>query len=131
MIHRMVIVDELRRRAIAANVMTAPLMSSVSIGAPVKSRDQEAKFHAMLGEIAKQAQHLGAKWELDDWKRLLVKKWAKEHAGIGLGRVIPDLDGDGIVQLGIQTRNLSKERYASLITFTECWCAENGVELSQ
>ena len=128
---RLVIANEMARRSIAASIMNAPLMSSVSIGAPVKSRDQEVKFHAMLGEIAKQAQHIGAKWELDDWKRLLVKKWSKEHANVGLGRVIPDLDGDGIVQLGIQTRNLTKERYASLITFTECWCAENGVELSQ
>jgi len=27
-----------------------------------KSREQEEKYHAMIGEIAKQAQHLGAKW---------------------------------------------------------------------
>ena len=47
------------------------------------------------------------------------------------GRVIPALDGDGIVQLGIQTRSLSKERYSSLIEFTRAWCADNGVELSK
>ena len=35
--------------------------------------------------------------------------------------------GDGIVQLGIQTRSLSKERYSSLIEFTRAWCADNGV----
>ena len=111
--------------------MGAPLGSCVSVGPAPKSRDQEAKFHAMLGEIAKQAQHVGSKWDDESWKRLICELWSRNDSETASARVIPALDNAGIVQLGIQTRNLTKERYASLITFTECWCAENGVELSQ
>lgn len=101
------------------------------IGPEIKSRDQEAKFHAMLGEIAEQAQHIGSKWDADAWKRLIVDLWSRNDSETANARVIPALDGAGIVQLGIQTRSLSKERYGSLIEFTQAWCAENGVELSR
>lgn len=81
----------------------------------------------MLNDIAKQASYLGSSWDVESWKRLIVDAWSKEDADMPRGRVIPALDGDGIVQLGIQTRSLSKERYSSLIEFTRAWCADNGV----
>jgi hypothetical protein len=91
-----------------------------------KSRDQEAKYHAMLGEIAEQAQHLGAKWSAEDWKRLLVDLFAKE-TGLQGGKIIPSLDSTGIVQLGLQTRDFTKERAAEFITFLEVWGSANGI----
>ena len=128
---RLTIAHEQARRSILASINDAPLMTRVSIGPPIRSRPQEEKFHAMLGEIAQQAQHMGSKWQVEHWKRLLVDLWSRNDSETASARIIPSLDGAGIVQLGIQTRELSKERYASLITFTECWCAENGVTLSQ
>jgi len=91
-----------------------------------KSRDQEEKYHAMIGEIAAQAQHLGAKWSAEDWKRLLVDLFAKE-TGIQGGKIIPSLDSTGIVQLGLQTRNFTKEQAVEFITFLESWGATNGI----
>ena len=91
-----------------------------------KSRDQEQKYHAMIGEIAFQASHLGAKWDAEDWKRLLVDLFAKE-TGLQGGKIIPSLDGTGIVQLGLQTRDFSKEQAMEFITFLEAWGAENGI----
>jgi hypothetical protein len=38
-----------------------------------KTREQERLYHVMIGEIAKQAQHMGAKWDAETWKRLLVE----------------------------------------------------------
>ncbi|CAB4132245.1 Recombinase NinB, partial [uncultured Caudovirales phage] len=35
---------------------------TLEIKAESKTRDQEEKYHAMIGEIAKQAQHQGARW---------------------------------------------------------------------
>ena len=98
----------------------------MEIKAESKSRDQEEKYHAMLGEIATQAQHLGAKWSSEDWKRLLVDLFAKE-TGLQGGKIIPSLDGQGIVQLGLQTRNFSKEQAMEFITFLEAWGASNGI----
>lgn len=91
-----------------------------------KSRDQEEKYHAMLGEIATQAQHLGAKWSTEDWKRLLVDLYAKE-TGLEGSKIIPSLDGQGIVQLGLQTRNFTKEQAMDFIAFLEAWGASNGI----
>lgn len=91
-----------------------------------KSRDQEEKYHAMLGEIADQASHLGAKWSAEDWKRLMVDLFAKE-TGLQGGKIIPSLDGSGIVQLGLQTRNFTKEEAMEFITFLEVWGTNNGI----
>ena len=98
----------------------------MEIKAESKTRDQEEKYHAMLGEIATQAQHLGAKWSTEDWKRLLVDLFAKE-TGLQGGKIIPSLDGQGIVQLGLQTRNFTKEQAMEFITFLEAWGATNGI----
>ena len=105
----------------------------LEIKAESRSSEQSAKYHAMLGEIAVQAQHLGAKWSADDWKRLTVDLFAKE-TGLQGGKIIPSLDGSGIVQLGLQTRDFTKEQAMDYITFLEAWGAANGIiykELAQ
>jgi len=98
----------------------------MEIKAESKSRDQETKYHAMLSEIAVQAQHMGAKWDAESWKRFLVYEFCKQ-LGLPQGQIVPSLDGSGIVQLGLQTRDFSKERAAEFITFLEAWGANNGI----
>jgi len=98
----------------------------MEIKAESKSRDQEEKYHAMLGEIAEQASHIGAKWDAEDWKRLLVDKFVREELS-EVTKVIPNLDNNGIVQLGLQTRNFTKEQAMDFITFLEAWGANNGI----
>ena len=136
---RMHIVDELARRIIMDRVANEPLWSWVSIGPEIKSRDQEAKYHAIIGEIAMQAQHVGATWDAESWKRLMLDGFAKfwnEHCEspekrIVPVRLIPNLSGDGVIALGIQSRSLSKEQGSAFIEYLHKWCAENGVELSR
>jgi hypothetical protein len=98
----------------------------MEIKAESKSRDQEQKYHAMLWEIAEQASHIGAKWDAEDWKRLLVDKFVREELS-EVTKVIPNLDNNGIVQLGLQTRNFTKEQAMDFITFLEAWGANNGI----
>ena len=94
-----------------------------------KSRDQEEKYHAIIGDIAKQAQHMGAKWSAEDWKRLLVQEFCRQ-SGLESGQIIPNLAGDGIVQLGRQTRKFTKEQASEFVAFLICWCDQNGIELN-
>jgi len=94
-----------------------------------RSNEQNEKFHAIIGDIAKQAQHLGAKWDAEDWKRLLVDKFMREHWQTDL-TIIPNLDSTGIVQLGIQTRKFTKEQASEFVEFLQAWAAENGVTLN-
>lgn len=82
-----------------------------------KSREQEEKYHAIIGDIAKQAQHMGAKWDAETWKRLLVDKYCRE-SGLS-SHIMANLDNDGLVQLGFQTRKFTKEQASEFVEF--CW----------
>ena len=93
-----------------------------------KTREQEEKYHAMIGDIAKQAQHMGAKWSAEDWKRLLVDQFLRE-AEDKQSKIVPNLDGTGIVQLGLQTRNFTKEQASEFVEWLYAWSAENGIDL--
>jgi hypothetical protein len=95
-----------------------------------KTREQEKKYHSMIGDIAKQAQHLGSKWDAESWKRLLVDAYCKETQ-IKTGMVIPNLAGDGIIQLGFQTRKFTKEQATDFVEWLAVWGAENGIEYAE
>lgn len=110
------------------------VLESLSIGIEMtvefkeanKSREQEEKYHAMISEIATQAQHMGSKWDAESWKRLLVDQFCKD-TGLKTGVVMPNLSGDGIVQLGFQTRKFTKEQASEFVEWLYAWSAENGV----
>ena len=98
----------------------------MEIKADSRSDEQNAKYHAMLSEIAVQAQHMGAKWDAESWKRFLVYEFCKQ-LGLPQGQIVPSLDGSGIVQLGLQTRDFSKERAAEFIEFLETWATDKEI----
>jgi hypothetical protein len=93
-----------------------------------KTREQEEKYHAMINDIAKQAQHLGAKWSSEDWKRLLVDQYLREVGEVQT-KIIPNLDGTGIVQLGFQTRKFTKEQASEFVEWLYAWSGNNGINL--
>jgi len=110
--------------------LAAGKLLTLEIKSATKSREQEEKYHAMIGEIAKQASHLGAKWDVEDWKRLLVDQFIKDMNLAG-SKIIPSLDGTGIVQLGFQTRKFTKEQATEFVEFLHAWGAENGITYEQ
>jgi len=111
-----------------AKALNAGKHLTMEIKLASKTREQEEKYHAMIGDIAKQAQHMGAKWSAEDWKRLLVDQYLREVENIQ-GKVVPNLDGSGIVQLGFQTRKFTKEMANEFIEWLYAWSAENGIDL--
>ena len=111
------------------NGLRAGKQFQVEIKYKQRSNEQNEKFHAIIGDIAKQAQHMGAKWEAEDWKRLLVDQFMRQN--LEVTKVIPNLDNNGIVQLGFQTRNFTKEQASEFVEFLLSWCVENGIELKE
>lgn len=90
----------------------------------------------MIGDIARQVEHIGLKWDADDMKRILVDEFAEEmrNAGTPLhhdSRVVPSLDGRRIVQLGIQTREFYVKEAAQFIEFLYAFGADRGVQWSE
>lgn len=101
----------------------------VTVSEEPQTRSQQNLYHDLIDEIAAQAKHLGATWDAEDWKRLLINKWAKE-TGRKQGRIIPALDGDGVVEVGLLSRKFSKHDANEFIDWLYAWCAENGVDLA-
>jgi hypothetical protein len=100
-----------------------------------KSRDQEAKYHAMFSDVARQVKFMGEKRDAETWKRLLVDAFARIKAAEGdpvqgVGAIMPNLDGTGFVQLGVQTRRFSKRHASEFIEFLLAWGVDNGVQWS-
>lgn len=118
------------RQMVIQAVLDTPDGHYVSIQEPSRTLDQNAKLHAMLADIARQCTWIGQHWEADDWKRLLVDAWARQEGGHA-ARVVPSLDGHGVVTLGAQTRNLGVRDMASLIESIYAWGAEQGVQWSE
>ena len=112
------------------DALNAGRQLTLEVNPASKSRPQEEKYHAIIGDIARQAQHMGAKWSAEDWKRLLVQEFCRQ-AGLESGQIIPNLAGDGIVQLGRQTRKFTKEQASEFVEFLLAWSAENGVTINE
>lgn len=101
----------------------------VSEALPKRSIDQNAMFHAICGDIARQIEWAGRKLDGEAWKRLLVDAWARTENRCQ-GHIVPSLDGQSIVNLGIQTRRMTVGEMADLITFAQAWAVEHDVRLS-
>lgn len=89
---------------------------TVIIREEAKSRDQEEKYHAIIGEIAASYPIHGRLWDAESMKRLLVDQFWRETKDeyaemweqVGNIRSVPSIDGSGIVSLGAQTRRFPK-----------------------
>jgi len=94
-----------------------------------RSIEQNSMFHAIISQIAVQAEHAGGMWDAESWKRLLVDAYFAEK-GERVGRVVPNLTGDGIVQLGEQTRKFNKLQASEFTEFCLAWAATSGVTIN-
>jgi hypothetical protein len=106
-----------------------------------KSRDQEMKYHAMIGDISRHYEHCGKKWDAEDMKRLLVDQFKRDTINdpvtaqfwkaMGHLEMVPALDGSGVVMLGVQTRRFPVELASIFIEWLFAFGAELGIEWSQ
>jgi hypothetical protein len=89
---------------------------------------QSAKFHALCGEVARQATFGGRKLSGQQWKVLFCSALA-----------IIDGDDPDLVQglagefvaLRESTARMSAARMNNLIEYASCWAAENGIKLTK
>lgn len=113
-----------------------PLRMVLDCPLPSKSREQEERYHAMIGDIAKQYLHCGKEWKLDDMKRILVDQFRRDTfndpdfsdlwAKMGVSEMAPSLRGEGVVLLGIQTRKFPSKLASAFIE----WLYALGAELN-
>jgi len=92
-----------------------------------RSTDQNALFHALFNKISLEMAKVGSKWIADDWKRLLIDQWAHE-TNRKIGKIAPGLDGERVVQLGLQSHKFTKEEGSEFIEWLMAWMADKGIE---
>jgi hypothetical protein len=115
--------DEDRARA-RLWVAKAPAGTRVEFKAPKRSIDQNSRMWAMLTEIAAQIKWHGVTLKADDFKLIFLDALKKEL------RVVPNLAGDGMVNLGRSSSDLSKEEMADLLTLIEAWGVQHNVQFN-
>lgn len=114
--------EMIKAHAVAGN------RTEVTVKLCKRSRDQNRKLHAMLGEIATQVEWAGSKRDTDTWKRLMVAAWCRA-TGEAV-EFLPAIDGKGVDIVFRRTSEMTKAEVSELIEFVYCWGAEHGVSFS-
>jgi len=103
---------------------------TLEVTSETRSQPQNEMYHAIIGKIEKQAEHAGAKWDGESWKRFLIDQWASE-TGRSAGKVAPSLDGQRVVQLGLQSRKFNKADASEFTEWLICWATDKGFEVGE
>jgi len=115
--------DAMRAKAIDW-IRRAPPETRVTFQGPKRTLDQNARLWAMLTEVAGQLQWHGQRLTPEDWKQVFLAALKQEM------RIVPNIHGDGFVQLGRSSSDLSKEEMSDLMTIIEAFAARYGVKLN-
>lgn len=115
--------QEMRDKAIRW-ISKAPPGTRVEFKGPRRSLPQNAKFWAMLTEVAEQLPWHGMKLSAEDWKLLFLDSLGHEL------RMVPNIAGRGFVNLGRSSSKLSIGEMAELITLIEAFGVSHGVVFS-
>ena len=104
-----------------------------------RRESQNAHFHAIIGDIAKQDQLHGKKLDAESWKRLLIDAFkydtkddpalAAEWDKFGELQLLPALNHAGFVAVGEQSRTFTIRLAAAFIEWLNAYAAERGITL--
>ena len=112
--------DTVRQRAVNW-CQKAPVGTRVEYKAPKRTLPQNSRMWAMLTDVAHQVPWHGIRLSADDWKILFLDALKREV------RMVPNLDGNGFVQLGRSSSDLSKEEMGMLMELIAAFGANHGV----
>lgn len=82
---------------------------------------QNDRLWAMLSDVASQLGWHGQKLSTESWKLLFIDALNSEM------NLVPNIAGDGVVNLGRSSSNLSKADFSNLLELIAAFGAEHGV----
>ena len=100
----------------------APFGSRFEIKAAKRTLPQNDRMWAMLTDISEQLAWHGQRLRADDWKLVFLDALKREL------RVVPNIDGNGFVNLGRSSSDLTKSEMSDLIELILKFGAEHGVK---
>lgn len=110
-----------RRNAIRY-IETAPYGTRVELKACKRTTPQSDKMWAMLTDIAQQLLWHGVRLRPDDWKLIMLDALKREM------RMVPNIDGNGFVNLGRSSSDLGKQEMSDLIEIILIFGAKHNVK---
>jgi hypothetical protein len=109
-----------RKRA-ADWCMKAPAGTAVEFKESKRTTEQNSRLWAMLTEVARQVPWHGVRLTPDDWKLIFMDALNQEM------RLVPNLNGNGFINLGRSSSRLTKAEFGDLMTLIEEFGARHGV----
>ena len=116
--------DAMRAKAIDW-IRRAPRETRVTFQGPKRTLDQNSRLWAMLTELSTQLLWHGQRLSTEDWKQVMLASLKQEM------RIVPNIHGDGFVQLGRSSSDLSKDEMTDLMTIIEAFAARYGVKMKE
>lgn len=111
-------------RKLAADLCReAPEGTIVTFKAATRSLEQNARMWSMLSDLAAQVDWYGKKLTAEDWKDVCT-------ASLRKARVVPTIDGDGFVPLGMRTSSMTVGELGALMDLIEAFGVQHGVKWS-
>lgn len=117
----LILTDKATRQRAAAWCLNAPPGCRVEFKEAKRTTDQNALMWASLTELARQVDWHGVKLSADDWKLMLMSGLNQEM------RLVPNIEGNGFVNLGRSSSDLSKAEMGDLIELIFAFGAKHGV----
>lgn len=109
-----------RARA-AALLAKAPAGTRLEFKAARRSIPQNSLLWSLLSEVAAQVEWHGMKLRPDDWKTIFMAALNAEL------RLVPNIEGNGFVNLGRSSSDLTKQEMSELIELVAAFGANHGV----
>lgn len=114
---------EAERARLLDHIKRAPLGFRVECKRSKRSTPQNDRMWAMLTDISRQLVWHGVRMEPEDWKLVFMAGLNQEL------RMVPNIEGNGHVQLGRSSSKLTKEEMSDLMALIEAFAAKHEVTL--
>lgn len=104
----------------------------ITVARASKTRLQESRYHAMIGDISKQVDFDGTKYDPTTWKAQLIDQFQQEKLLLGEplatpGRTVMSLDKQRIVQIRPSSTDFRKKEASDFIEYLFSFGAEMGI----
>lgn len=121
----LILADDAIRAKARHWVDIAPRDARVTFQDPKRTDAQNRKFWPMLTDLSEQVDYHGVKLTADDFKLLFLDALKREV------RLVPNLDGNGFVNLGKSSSDLSVGEMSDCIEIMYRFGAERGVKWTE
>lgn len=122
MARALLVLDSNSQKLKAASwVQKAPEGTRVEFKAPKRTLPQNDRFWSMLTDVAQQLAWHGMRLTADDWKLVFLDALKREI------RIVPNINGDGFVNLSRSSSDLSKDEMSDLMEIISAFGAQHGV----